>query len=59
VGGQQPKVSEQTKKEWEHLANKENWRITQLTSGMTLQGVKRSKVLKKQLMEASITLIKS
>lgn len=33
VGGQQPKVSEQTKKEWEHLANKENWRITQLPNG--------------------------
>lgn len=33
VGGQQPKVSEQTKKEWEHLASKENWRITQLPNG--------------------------
>ena len=32
VGGQ-TKVSEQAKKDWEHLANKENWRITQLPNG--------------------------
>jgi len=32
VGGQE-KVSEQAKKELEHLANKENWRITQLSNG--------------------------
>lgn len=32
VGGR-TKVSEQAKKDWEHLANKENWRITQLPNG--------------------------
>jgi hypothetical protein len=32
VGGQQ-KVSDKVKKEWEHIANKENWRITQLPNG--------------------------
>lgn len=32
VGGQ-TKISEQTKKEWEHLADKQNWRITQLPNG--------------------------
>jgi len=26
-------VNEKTKKEWEHLANKENWRIVQLPNG--------------------------
>ena len=33
VGGQRQKISEKTKKEWEHLADKENWRITQLPNG--------------------------
>ena len=28
-----PQVNENTKKQWEHLANKENWRITQLPNG--------------------------
>ncbi len=28
-----PQVSEQTKKLWEHIANKENWRIVQLPNG--------------------------
>ena len=31
--GGQLKVNEKTKKEWEHLANKENWRIVQLPNG--------------------------
>ena len=31
--GGQPKVNDKTKAEWEHLANKENWRITQLPNG--------------------------
>ena len=31
--GGQPKVTENTKLEWKHLANKENWRITQLPNG--------------------------
>tara|TARA_R110002020_G_scaffold460130_1_gene678508 strand:+ start:1465 stop:1755 length:291 start_codon:yes stop_codon:yes gene_type:complete len=29
----QPQVSDQTRKLWEHMANKENWRITQLPNG--------------------------
>tara|TARA_R100000951_G_scaffold26632_3_gene22576 strand:+ start:3066 stop:3359 length:294 start_codon:yes stop_codon:yes gene_type:complete len=29
----QTKVNPNTKKQWEHLANKENWRITQLPNG--------------------------
>ena len=33
IGGQESNVSDKTKKEWEHLANKENWRITQLPNG--------------------------
>jgi hypothetical protein len=33
IGGQENNVSDKTKKEWEHLANKENWRITQLPNG--------------------------
>ena len=28
-----PQVNEKTKGQWEHLANKENWRITQLPNG--------------------------
>jgi hypothetical protein len=32
TGGQQ-KVSDKTKAEWTHLANKENWRIVQLPNG--------------------------
>ena len=28
-----PQVNEQTKGQWEHLANKKNWRITQLPNG--------------------------
>jgi hypothetical protein len=32
VGGQQ-KVSDKVKREWQHIANKENWRITQLPNG--------------------------
>ena len=32
TGGQQ-KADPKTKKQWEHLANKENWRITQLPNG--------------------------
>jgi len=31
--GGEMKVNDKTKKEWEHLANKENWRITQLANG--------------------------
>ena len=31
--GGQPKVNDKTKAEWEHLANKENWRIVQLPNG--------------------------
>ena len=31
--GGQPKVTENTKLEWKLLANKENWRITQLPNG--------------------------
>lgn len=33
VGGQKTEVSKETKSQWEHLANKENWRITQLPNG--------------------------
>jgi|TARA_R100000781_G_scaffold38842_1_gene27165 hypothetical protein len=29
----QPQVSEETKRLWEHIANKENWRIVQLPNG--------------------------
>jgi hypothetical protein len=29
----QPQVSEETKTLWEHIANKENWRIVQLPNG--------------------------
>jgi len=32
VGGH-IKTDEKTKKQWEHLANKENWRIVQLPNG--------------------------
>ena len=28
-----PQVNEKTKKQWEHLADKTNWRITQLPTG--------------------------
>jgi len=28
-----PQVNESTKKQWEHLADKSNWRITQLPNG--------------------------
>ena len=28
-----PQVNEKTKKQWEHLADKTNWRITQLPNG--------------------------
>ena len=28
-----PQINEKTKGQWEHLANKENWRITQLPNG--------------------------
>ncbi len=28
-----PHISDQTRKLWEHMANKENWRITQLPNG--------------------------
>lgn len=28
-----PNVSEKSKKEWKHLADKKNWRITQLPNG--------------------------
>jgi hypothetical protein len=31
--GGQPKVTEETRSEWKHLANKENWRIVQLPNG--------------------------
>ena len=31
--GGQLKVNDKTKAEWEHLANKENWRIVQLPNG--------------------------
>jgi len=31
--GGEMKVNDKTKGEWEHLANKENWRITQLANG--------------------------
>ena len=30
---QQPKISEKTIEEWKHLAEKKNWRITQLPNG--------------------------
>ena len=29
----QPQISEETKNLWRHIANKENWRITQLPNG--------------------------
>ncbi len=28
-----PQINDKTKGQWEHLANKENWRITQLPNG--------------------------
>jgi len=28
-----PQVNEKTKKQWQHLADKKNWRITQLPNG--------------------------
>jgi len=31
--GSRPQISEETKKLWKHLANKKNWRITQLPNG--------------------------
>jgi len=31
--GGEMKVTDKTKAEWKHLANKENWRITQLPNG--------------------------
>jgi hypothetical protein len=31
--GGEMKVNDKTKKQWSHLANKENWRITQLPNG--------------------------
>ena len=33
TGTSQPKVSEKTIAEWRHLAEKKNWRITQLPNG--------------------------
>ena len=33
TGASQPKVSEKTIAEWKHLAEKKNWRITQLPNG--------------------------
>ena len=33
TGTSQPKVSEKTIAEWKHLAEKKNWRITQLPNG--------------------------
>jgi hypothetical protein len=33
TGASQPKVSEKTISEWKHLAEKKNWRITQLPNG--------------------------
>ena len=31
--GGEMKVNDKTKKQWQHLSNKENWRITQLPNG--------------------------
>ena len=31
--GSEAKANEKTKKQWSHLANKSNWRITQLPNG--------------------------
>ena len=31
--GSESKANEKTKKQWSHLANKSNWRITQLPNG--------------------------
>lgn len=28
-----PQINDKTKEQWQHLANKENWRITQLPNG--------------------------
>lgn len=33
TNGTPQKVDAKTKKQWQHLANKENWRITQLPNG--------------------------
>ena len=33
TGTTEPKISEKTTAEWKHLANKKNWRITQLPNG--------------------------
>ena len=33
TGASEPKVSEKTMVEWKHLAEKKNWRITQLPNG--------------------------
>lgn len=32
-GNQSPEVSEETRKLWEHIAEKKNWRIVQLPNG--------------------------
>ena len=42
-----PQVNEKTKKQWEHLADKTNWRITQLPNGYyQTEVVKGPKVVK-------------
>ena len=33
TGTSEPKISEKTLAEWKHLADKKNWRITQLPNG--------------------------
>ncbi len=33
TGTSQPKISDKTMAEWKHLAEKKNWRITQLPNG--------------------------
>ena len=33
TGTSEPKISEKTLAEWKHLADKKNWRITQLANG--------------------------
>ena len=39
-----PQVNEKTKKQWEHLADKTNWRITQLPNGYYQTEVSRPDV---------------
>ena len=44
----EPKISDKTTDEWKHLADKKNWRITQLSNGI-LHEERQWRVQKPQL----------